>query len=126
MAQTRGRILAGAASVAVLVVAAAWTVRGQFVRPKYTSAAASVATSIAGKNITIDYYAPSMHGRKIIGGLVSVGGGGWPGGARGINVTTQADPDKGRLKVPPGSYTLWNLPAPKQMVLILNKPTPQL
>ena len=31
---------------------------------RYTSPQANVATTIGGKHITIEYYAPSMHGRK--------------------------------------------------------------
>ena len=37
---------------------------------RYTSPPSNVGTTIAGKHITIEYYAPSMHGRKIMGGLV--------------------------------------------------------
>src|SRR5207302_9173164 len=40
---------------------------------RYTSPPSNVATTIAGKHITIEYYAPSMHGRKIMGGRVPVG-----------------------------------------------------
>jgi hypothetical protein len=39
----------------------------------YTSPIANTSAVIAGDHITIDYYAPSMHGRKIMGGLVPYG-----------------------------------------------------
>ncbi|SRR6266849_6265458 len=125
MAQKRGLIFAGAAILAVLVVAAAWTVRGQFVRPKYTSPAANVATSIAGKNITIDYYAPSMHGRKIIGGLVPFGAVWCTGANWATKVTTQANLEIGGLKLPAGSYSIWTLPNQNEWMLIINKQTGQ-
>src|SRR5271156_4753356 len=38
--------------------------------PRYHSPAASSEITIAGKKIRIDYYAPSMHGLKIMGDLV--------------------------------------------------------
>ena len=40
---------------------------------RLTSPPASASVKIAGKQITVDYYAPSMHGRKIMGSLVPWG-----------------------------------------------------
>ena len=65
----------GLAIVALLVGVFAWRSYGQFGRSKYTSPPASVAATIAGNPINIEYYAPSMHGRKVMGGLVPFGGG---------------------------------------------------
>ncbi len=42
-------------------------------RGRYTSPPASTSVEIAGKKISVDYYAPSTHGRKVMGGLVPYG-----------------------------------------------------
>src|ERR1700674_2475957 len=68
--KNRSLVLIGLAIVAGLVGVFAWTSYGQFGRSKYTSPQANVAATIAGDPINIEYYAPSMHGRKIMGGLV--------------------------------------------------------
>ena len=57
--KNRNLILLGLVIVAGLVGVIAWTSYGQFGRSKYTSPPESVATTIAGKKITIEYYAPS-------------------------------------------------------------------
>jgi len=92
---------------------------------RYTSPPASVAAVIGGDHITIDYYAPSMHGRKIIGNLVPYGEV-WSTGANwATKITTEADLDINGLKVPKGSYSIWTLPNEKQWMLIVNKQTGQ-
>ncbi len=63
----KGLRFAGIAILVLLLGVFAWTSYGQFEHPKYTSPPESVATTITGKKISIDYYAPSMHGRKIMG-----------------------------------------------------------
>ena len=40
---------------------------------RYTSPEASSSGMIGGKKITVEYYTPSMHGRKIFGELVPFG-----------------------------------------------------
>ncbi len=61
-------IVLGGLVIVIAVGAAAWAVYAQFGRSKYTSPPASVAATIAGDQINIEYYAPSMHGRKVMGG----------------------------------------------------------
>src|SRR5690349_2348230 len=60
-------LVIGAVITIAIVAIVAGASRFQF-GSRYTSPAANVTTTVAGKRITIDYYAPSMHGRKIMGG----------------------------------------------------------
>jgi hypothetical protein len=125
MMQKRGLIIASAGILAVLLGVAAWTAYGQFGRSKYTSPPANVATTIAGKNISIDYYAPSMHGRKIMGGLVPFGVVWCTGANWATKFTTQANLEMGSLTIPAGSYSIWTLPNQNEWTLIINKQTGQ-
>ena len=123
--KNRNLILLGLVIVAGLVGVIAWTSYGQFGRSKYTSPPESVATTIAGKKITIEYYAPSMHGRKIMGGLVPFGQVWCTGANWATKITTEANLQMGDLKLPAGSYSIWTLPNQKEWTLIINKQTGQ-
>ena len=103
--------LAGAASVGVA--------------QRYTSPPAKVSGNIAGKQVTIDYYAPSMHGRKIIGALVPYGRVWCPGANVATGLTTEGNLQIGNLKLNKGTYSLWILPAEKEWTLIVNKQSGQ-
>ena len=92
---------------------------------RYTSPPANVATTIAGKHITIEYYAPSMHGRKVMGGLVPFGEVWCTGANWATKITTEANLEMGGLKLPAGSYSIWTLPNEKEWMLIVNKETGQ-
>ena len=92
---------------------------------RYTSPPANVATTIAGKRITIDYYAPSMHGRKVMGGLVPFGEVWCTGANWATKITTEANLEMGTLKLPAGSYSIWTLPNENEWTLIINKQTGQ-
>jgi len=103
-------LLAGAASLAA---------------QPYTSPAASASVTIGGKTVKIDYHAPSMHGRKIMGGLVPFGKV-WRAGANQATLLhTDADLDIGGVAVPKGDYSLYVLPEQGQWTLIINKKTGQ-
>ena len=92
---------------------------------------ASAKLTVAGKNLSINYSAPSVRGRKIFGdgGLVSrdptypV----WRAGANSATTFhTDADLDMGGLQVPKGTYTLYVLVQdPANWQLIVNKQTGQ-
>ena len=69
---------------------------------RYTSPPASAAVKIAGKQISVDYYAPSMHGRRIMGELVPFGQVWCPGANVATGLTTEADLQIGSLKLPKG------------------------
>jgi hypothetical protein len=118
-------LFGGFGIVLFLVGAFAWTSYGQFGHSKYTSPPANVAATIAGKKITIDYYAPSMHGRKVMGGLVPFGEVWCTGANWATKITTEANLQMGGLKLPAGSYSIWTLPNANEWMLIINKQTGQ-
>jgi hypothetical protein len=101
-----------------LLVANAWAQR-------YTSPPAKASAVIDGDHITIDYYAPSMRGRKVMGGLVPYDEVWCTGANWATKITTEADLDVNGLKLPKGSYSIWTLPNEKQWLLIINKQTGQ-
>jgi hypothetical protein len=92
---------------------------------RYTSPPASTAVSIAGKKLTVDYYAPSMHGRKIMGDLVPFGEVWCPGANVATGLTTEADLQIGTLKLPKGTWSIWAIPGEKEWTLIVNKQSGQ-
>jgi Protein of unknown function (DUF2911) len=92
---------------------------------RHTSPPASASAVIDGDHITIDYYAPSMYGRKIMGALVPYDEVWCTGANWATKITTEANLDINGLKVPKGSYSIWTLPNEKQWLLIINKQTGQ-
>ena len=92
---------------------------------RYTSPPASVATKVAGKRISIEYYAPSMHGRKVMDGLVPFGEVWCTGANWATKITTEGNLEIGGLKLAAGSYSIWTVPNEKEWTLIINKQTGQ-
>ena len=90
-------------------------------RGKYTSPPAAASVQLAGKKISIDYYAPSMHGRKVMGGLVPFGIVWCTGANYATKITTEAPLRVGDLDLPKGAYSVWTIPGPKEWTLIVNK-----
>jgi len=117
--------IGGFGVVLAMIGVFAWTSFGQFGQSKYTSPPANVAATVAGKKITVDYYAPSMHGRKIMGGLVPFGEVWCTGANWATKITTEAPLQLGALKLPAGSYSIWTLPNASEWMLIINKQTGQ-
>jgi hypothetical protein len=109
-------LLAGFTAIALAAPAAA---------QRYTSPPVSTSAVIGGDHITIDYYAPSMHGRKIMGNLVPYDEVWCTGANWATKITSEADLDINGLKVPKGSYSIWTLPNEKRWLLIVNKQTGQ-
>lgn len=83
------------------------------------------AISLGGHEITINYSAPSVKGRKIWGGLVPYGQVWRLGANEATSLSTAADIQIGDLKVPKGNYTLYMLPGEGDSMLIVNKQTGQ-
>ena len=84
---------------------------------------AETSVTVAGKNIRIDYSAPSMRHRKIFGGLEPYGRV-WRAGANSATALhTDANLDIGGLFVPKGDYTLFVYLDPNQWQLIVSKAT---
>jgi hypothetical protein len=92
---------------------------------RYTSPPASVSAVIGGKKIGIAYYAPSAHGRKIMGGLVPFGKVWCTGANYATAIASDAALQIGGLKLPKGTYSIWTLPTEKEWTLIVNKETGQ-
>src|SRR5215213_2940998 len=78
-----------------------------------------------GKNVTINYSAPSKRGRPIMGALVPYGQVWRTGANAATTLTTDTDLMIGSLHVPAGKYTLYSIPGEKEWTLIVNKQTGQ-
>ncbi len=92
---------------------------------QYTSPPADTSVTIAGKKIAIQYHAPSMHGRKIFGGLVPYGEVWRAGANEATALHTDADLQMKNVNIPKGDYTLFIWPTEKGFQLIVNKQTGQ-
>src|SRR5581483_6073318 len=115
----RRAVWLGAAVAALAITASAQ--RWQ----RYTSPETKSSITIDGKQISVEYYAPSAHGRKIMGGLVPFGEVWCTGANWATKITTDADLDMGGLKLAKGSYSIWTIPNEKEWTLIINKQTGQ-
>jgi len=109
------------AAVAITAIVA----HAQFSYGRYTSPRANTQVTIDGKQISVAYYAPSMHGRKVMGGLVPFGEVWCTGANWATALTTDADLEMGGLKLAKGSYSIWTIPDEKEWILIINKQTGQ-
>jgi Protein of unknown function (DUF2911) len=103
-----------------ILLSAAMALPGQVLSPRMTT-----SVTIDGKKITVGYGAPSMRGRKVMGGLVPFGEVWCAGANDATSLDTEADLEINGLKVPKGSYTLWALPTATEWQLIVNKETGQ-
>lgn len=89
--------------------------------PAQVSPPATATVTINGKKLTISYSAPSMRGRKIMGGLVPYGRWWRTGADSATTFQTEAGLDIGGLKVPKGAYSIYTLPGASEWQLIINK-----
>jgi len=103
-----------------ILLCAAMALDGQVLSPRMTT-----SVTIDGKKITVGYGAPSMRGRKVMGGLVPFGEVWCAGANDATSLDTEADLELNGLKVPKGSYTIWALPNATEWRLIVNKETGQ-
>ncbi len=95
-------------------------------QPKSVPSPPATATvSLNGKDVTINYGAPSMRGRKIMGELVPYDKVWRTGANEATTFVTQGDLKIGGTTIPAGSYTLYTLPDPTRWLLIINKQTGQ-
>ena len=118
-------LIVGAAAAVGIVGVITRASYGQFGGSGYTSPPKNVAITIAGKRITVDYYAPSMHGRKIMGGLVPFGEVWCTGANWATKISSEANLEMGGLKLAKGSYSIWTIPNENEWTLIINKQTGQ-
>ena len=80
---------------------------------------------LSGAKIMISYGAPSVRGRKIMGGLVPYNTWWRTGANEATSFETSADVMVGTLKVPAGKYTLVTLPSAGTWQLVVCKHTGQ-
>lgn len=92
---------------------------------KPLSPPAKATATLGGKDITIDYSAPSKRGRTIMGELVPYGKVWRTGANAATTLTTATDLMIGNLHVPAGTYTLYTIPNDGEWTLIVNKQTGQ-
>jgi hypothetical protein len=113
-------------AAALLLAAAVLTIPAFAQERQRPSPPAKAKTTIAGKNIAIDYSAPSKRERKIIGGLVPFDKVWRTGANEATTLVTDADLlIGGSLLVPKGTYTVFTVPGEKEWELIINKQTGQ-
>ena len=93
--------------------------------PKYVSAPAKAEVKLNDAAISIDYSAPSAHGRTIFGGLVPYGEVWRTGANAATTLKTSGNLMIGDLKVPAGTYTLYSIPTQDGWKLVVNKQTGQ-
>lgn len=89
------------------------------------SPAATAEVSLGGKKVVVRYNAPSVRGRKIVGGQVPYGQVWRTGANPATTLVTAADLTIGTLTVPAGTYTIYTLPSADAWMLIVNKQTGQ-
>src|SRR5512140_1713704 len=111
--------------VAVLALLAVLTAVAQEKKAPLSPRQNTSYTFADGKKITVDYGAPSMRGRKIMGELVPYGKVWRTGANEATGFVTDTDLTVGGTKVPAGKYTLYTWPTEAGWKLIINKQTGQ-
>src|SRR4051812_11524896 len=90
--------------------------------PNEKSPISKTEMPVGDKKILIEYNAPSLRGRQVIGGSVVPYGQVWRTGAdAATTLTTPVDITIGTLKVPAGVYSLYTLPDKSSWKLIVSK-----
>jgi len=117
--------------ITVVILALAAFAYAQQDKSKRPSPPGNAEITLNGKKITVDYSRPHTHDpktheqRKMIGGTEPYGKP-WRAGANEATAfVTEGDLDVGGKTVPAGSYTLYALPEPGKMTLIISKKTGQ-
>ena len=118
------RSIASLACTAILSAVSLTPAVAQTDQPK-PSPPATATVTLNGKDVTINYGAPSMRGRKIMGELVPFDKVWRTGANEATSFVTQGDLKIGPATVPAGSYTLYTLPNATRWLLIINKQTGQ-
>jgi hypothetical protein len=76
---------------------------------------------VGGKPISVDYFSPSMRGRKIFGSLVRYGEVWCPGANWATKIiSNEAVLEIGSMKLPKGEYALWVMPTADEWTAIIN------
>ena len=109
------------ASIAVLTAA---TGKRQ-VTQNAKSPSAETSMQLGGKNVTIEYNAPSVRGRKVEGGLVPYTSVWRLGADAATTLVSDVKLKIGNLSVPAGVHTLYIAASEKGWNLVVNKQTGQ-
>jgi Protein of unknown function (DUF2911) len=125
MKQSLFRKLFGIAIVLLLTVPLFAQTQSSSGEKKVLSPPAQAKVELSGNTVTIDYSAPSMRGRKIVGGLVPYGKVWRTGANAATTLKTPVALHIGDLAVPAGTYTIYTLPSESGWTLIVNKQTGQ-
>lgn len=96
-----------------------------FAQDNKPSPAETATVSLGGHDVTINYSAPSMRGRKIVGELVPYDKVWRTGANEATSLKTDVALKVGGTAVPAGSYTLYSVPSSSGWKLIINKQTGQ-
>jgi hypothetical protein len=86
---------------------------------------ATASATLKGNAITINYHAPSLRGRKMVGDHDPYGQVWRTGANEATTLITAVNLKIGTLTVPAGTYTIYTLPNADQWLLIVNKQTGQ-
>jgi hypothetical protein len=86
---------------------------------------AQTSTVLQGQSIRVDYSAPSLLGRKILGDLIPIDKIWGLGDATAAILKTPIELKIGDVNVPAGTYALYSAITPKGYWLIINKQTKQ-
>lgn len=113
------------AAIVLLLAAPSFAQMPSSGEKKPLSPPAQATVQLDGQTVTIDYSAPSMRGRKIVGGLVPLGKVWRTGANAATTLKTPIALHLGDLAVPPGTYTLYSIPSESGWTLIVNKQTGQ-
>lgn len=116
------RTVAAALALAAIAMQGAQTAQ---TGEKPLSPPATARGTIGGKEIVIQYCAPSMRGRKIMGGLVPFNKVWRTGANAATTLITQADLRVAGLAVPRGTYTIYTIPGERDWTLVVNRQTGQ-
>jgi hypothetical protein len=84
---------------------------------------ASASVVLGDKTLSVAYSAPSVRGRKIMGGLVPYGEVWRTGANPATTLVTPVNLKIGTLSVPAGTYTLFTLPSESGWTFIVSKKT---
>jgi hypothetical protein len=85
----------------------------------------TVRASIGGATFTVDYGRPLARGRTLLGNVITYDRVWRTGANAATQFTTSAPITLAGLAVPAGTYTLWTVPHPSRVDLIVNKQTGQ-
>ena len=94
----------------------------QFEPPK-ASPQATVSQTFGFTTVIIDYHRPSVHERKIWGGLVPYGKVWRTGANEATTIQFSSDVKINGTKIPAGIYSLFTIPEEKEWTVILNNQT---